>query len=129
MRHVEENLEYADRSGVGSLTEYELALYDEARDAYNKLGFIGCTGCRYCMPCPQGVEIPTILGLYNEYYMSDQGDEVKNRYWQQITPETHSTNCVACGQCEEKCPQHLPIRKFMGETSRMFPKPEQQKAP
>jgi predicted aldo/keto reductase-like oxidoreductase len=129
MRHVEENLEYANRSGVGSLTQYELALYDEARDAYNKLGFIGCTGCRYCMPCPQGVEIPTILGLYNEYYMSGQSDEVKNRYWQQVTPETHSANCVACGQCEEKCPQHLPIRKFMGETSRMFPKPEQQKAP
>ncbi|HEX9913990.1 MAG TPA: aldo/keto reductase, partial [Candidatus Bathyarchaeia archaeon] len=127
MRHVEENLEYADRSGVGSLTKYELALYDEARDAYNKLGFIGCTGCRYCMPCPQGVEIPTILGLYNEYYMSGQGDEVKNKYWQQITPETHSTNCVACGQCEEKCPQHLPIRKFMGETSRMFPQPEKPK--
>jgi predicted aldo/keto reductase-like oxidoreductase len=123
MRHVEENLEYANRSGVGSLTEYELALYDEARDAYNKLGFIGCTGCRYCMPCPQGVEIPGILGLYNEYYMSGQSDEVKNRYWQQITSETHSANCVACGQCEEKCPQHLPIRKFMGETSRMFPKP------
>jgi predicted aldo/keto reductase-like oxidoreductase len=129
MRHVEENVEYANRSGVGSLTQYELALYDEARNAYNKLGFIGCTGCRYCMPCPQGVEIPTILGLYNEYYMSGQSDEVKNRYWQQVTPETHSTNCVACGQCEEKCPQQLPIRKFMGETSRMFPKPEQQRAP
>jgi len=61
--------------------------------------------------------------------MSGQGDEVKNRYWQQVTPEAHSTNCVACGQCEEKCPQQLPIRKFMGETSRMFSKPEQQKAP
>jgi predicted aldo/keto reductase-like oxidoreductase len=129
MRHVEENVEYANRSGVGSLTQYELALYDEARNAYNKLGFIGCTGCRYCMPCPQGVEIPAILGLYNEYYMGGQSDEMKQRYWEHITPETHSTNCVACGRCEEQCPQQLPIRKFMGETSRMFPKPEQQRAP
>jgi hypothetical protein len=120
MRHVEENLIYADRSGPGNLTEYELALYDEAKEAYNKLGFVGCTGCRYCMPCPQGVDIPGILGLYNEYYMSGQSDEVKQRYWEQITPESHSINCVACGQCEEQCPQHLPIRKFMGETRRMF---------
>jgi len=127
MRHVEENLEYADRSGVGSLTKQELGLYDEAREAYNKLGFVGCTACRYCMPCPQGVDIPGILGLYNEYYMSGQGDEVKSRYWQLITPETHSSNCVSCAKCEEQCPQQLPIRKFMGETRRMFPQPEQPK--
>jgi len=125
MRHVEENLEYADRSGVNSLTKYELALYDEARKAYNSLGFVGCTACRYCMPCPQGVDIPTILGQYNEYYMSGQSDEVKNRYWQLVTPETHSSNCVSCAKCEEQCPQQLPIRKLMGETRRMFPQKEQ----
>lgn len=121
MRHVEENLEYADRSGVGSLTKHELTLIDQAKKAYNSLGFIGCTACRYCMPCPQGVDIPTILGLYNEYYMSGQGDEMKQRYWEQVTPETHSSNCVSCAKCEEQCPQQLPIRKFMGETRRMFP--------
>ena len=124
MKHVEENVEYADRSGPGTLKEYEVALYDEVRQAYNELGFIGCTACRYCMPCPNGVEIPTILGLYNEYYMSGQNDEIKNKYWEQITPETHSSNCVSCAKCEEQCPQHLPIRKFMGETARMFTPPE-----
>jgi predicted aldo/keto reductase-like oxidoreductase len=124
MKHVEENVEYADRSGPGTLKEYEVTLYDEVRQAYNELGFIGCTACRYCMPCPNGVEIPTILGLYNEYYMSGQNDEIKNKYWEQITPETHSSNCVSCAKCEEQCPQHLPIRKFMGETARMFTPPE-----
>jgi predicted aldo/keto reductase-like oxidoreductase len=124
MKHVEENVEYADRSGPGTLKEYELALYDEVRQAYNELGFIGCTACRYCMPCPNGVEIPTILGLYNEYYMSGQNDEIKKKYWEKITPETHSSNCVSCAKCEEQCPQHLPIRKFMRETSRMFTKLE-----
>ncbi|MBD3173294.1 4Fe-4S dicluster domain-containing protein [Candidatus Bathyarchaeota archaeon] len=120
MKHVEENVEYADRSEPGSLTEKELALIQEAKEAYNNLGFIGCTACRYCMPCPQGVEIPAILGLYNEYYMSGQSDEIKEKYWEQITPETHSSNCISCGVCEEQCPQELPIRKFMSEATRMF---------
>jgi predicted aldo/keto reductase-like oxidoreductase len=76
------------------------------------------------MPCPQGVEIPSILGLYNEYYMSGQSDEVKKKYWEQITEESHSSNCVSCGVCEEQCPQELPIRKFMRETQRIFAEPE-----
>jgi predicted aldo/keto reductase-like oxidoreductase len=121
MWHVEENLEYADRSGVNSLTASEIELYDQVKDAYNNLGFIGCTACRYCMPCPQGVAIPEILGLYNEYYMAENKDEIKEKYWEQITPEAHSSNCVSCALCEEQCPQELPIRKFMAETNRMFP--------
>jgi len=124
MRHVEENVEYAGRSGPGTLTDTELSLIKEAKQAYLNLGFVGCTACRYCMPCPQGVAIPEILGLYNEYYMSGQNPEIKEKYWEKITPETHSTNCVSCGVCEEQCPQEIPIRKFMGETARMFPKPE-----
>ena len=124
MKHVEENVEYAGRSGPGTLTDTELRLIKEAKQAYMNLGFVGCTACRYCMPCPQGVAIPEILGLYNEYYMSGQNPEIKEKYWETITPETHSTNCVSCGVCEEQCPQELPIRKFMGETVRMFLKPE-----
>ena len=124
MRHVQENVEYASRSDAGSLTTDELRLIEEAKDAYNRLGFVGCTACRYCMPCPQGVEIPEILGMYNEYYMSGQSDEVNDRYWEKIGPEAHADQCVACGVCEEQCPQELPIRKFMGEARRIFTKPQ-----
>lgn len=122
MRHVEENVEYAGRSGPETLSEEDLALVEEAKQAYLNLGFVGCTACRYCMPCPSGVTIPEILGLYNEYYMSGQNAEIKQKYWEIITPETHSNNCISCGICEEQCPQELPIRKFMSETTRMFPK-------
>lgn len=124
MKHVEENVEYAGRSGPGTLSEKDQALIKEAKQAYLNLGFVGCTACRYCMPCPQGVAIPGILGLYNEYYMSGQSDEIKQKYWTQITDDTHSSNCISCGECEEKCPQALPIRKFMKETEQMFKKPE-----
>jgi hypothetical protein len=124
MNHVEENIELADGSGINVLTDGELGLVEEAKQAYTNLGFVGCTGCGYCMPCPEGVDIPSILGLYNEFYMSGQSEEVKEKYWEEITEESHSSNCVACGLCEEQCPQELPIRKFMLETQRIFPKPE-----
>jgi predicted aldo/keto reductase-like oxidoreductase len=123
MRHIEENISYSDRSGPGALLEHELSLYEEVKDAYNKLGFIGCTACQYCVPCPEGVDIPTILGQYNEYYMSGGSEEIRKNYWQNINPENHASKCIACGICEEKCPQHLPIRKFMNEATRLFPQP------
>jgi predicted aldo/keto reductase-like oxidoreductase len=124
MRQVEENVKYADRSGPSTLSEPELALIGEAKQAYLKLGFVGCTGCRYCMPCIQGVSIPDILGLYNEYYMSGRSDTVKEKYWEKIATESHSSNCISCGECESKCPQELPISKLMKETVRMFINPE-----
>jgi hypothetical protein len=126
MWHVEENLIYADRSGPGTLTDDELTLYEEVRQAYNRLGFVGCTACQYCMPCPEGVDIPTILGLYNEYYISGGDEKVKDRYWEEIKLENHASNCIACGECEEKCPQELPIRKLMKEAVRLFPVPEKE---
>jgi predicted aldo/keto reductase-like oxidoreductase len=117
--HVEENLLYADRSAPGLLEPIELKLFEEVKEAYTGLGFVGCTACQYCMPCPENVNIPGVLGYYNEYYMS--GSQVaKENYWKEITPETHSSNCIACGKCEEVCPQELPIRKFMNETTRIF---------
>jgi predicted aldo/keto reductase-like oxidoreductase len=123
MQHIEENVSFADRSGPGILLKHELSLYEEVKDAYNRLGFVGCTACQYCTPCPEGVDIPTILGQYNEYYMSGGSEEVKKNYWQTINPENHASNCIACGECEEKCPQQLPIPKFMNEATRLFPKP------
>jgi predicted aldo/keto reductase-like oxidoreductase len=126
MRHVEENVIYADRSGPGTLKVNELALFEKVQEAYKRLGFVGCTACGYCMPCPEGVDIPTILGYFNEYYMSGESQKVKEDYWQNISPETNSSNCIACGKCEELCPQKLPIRKFMNETTSLFRNPQQQ---
>ena len=121
MKHVEENVMYADRSGPATITEDELVLYSEVKDAYNRLGFVGCTACQYCMPCPEKVAIPTILGYYNEHHLSGGSKEVKTKYWENVSPVNHASVCIACGKCEEKCPQQLPIRKFMNEATRIFP--------
>jgi predicted aldo/keto reductase-like oxidoreductase len=124
MDHVKENLLSAERSSPNSLEGDELNRYGRVKEAYNELGFIGCTACEYCMPCPQGIEIPMILGFYNEYYMSGQSDEVKEKYWEKITTDSHADHCISCATCEELCPQQLPIRKFMSESSRIFKRQE-----
>jgi predicted aldo/keto reductase-like oxidoreductase len=120
MWHVEENLVSADRSGVGVLNNGELALVERVKKAYNELGMIGCTGCRYCMPCPQGVDIPTILEFSNEYQIENRDPAVKTRYWEKITPESAAENCVSCRQCEEACPQQLPIIRLLKNAVRTF---------
>jgi len=80
------------------------------------------------MPCPEGVAIPEILALCNEYYTkrgdSDAEQEVKNRYTREITAEKGAGNCVKCGQCEGECPQELPIRNLVARAARIFERSE-----
>ena len=112
MQHVVENVESADRSGSGILKPEELELIERVRQKYRELGFIGCTGCRYCVPCLQGVAIPEIFAIFNEYY-STQNEAVIKSYTEKIPPESRASLCVSCGKCEELCPQQLPIRKLL----------------
>jgi len=102
------------------LTERELRIISEVRRKYEKLGFVGCTGCRYCTPCPEGVNVPEILSFYNEYYVENRNDEVKRRYGEHITPESQAKRCARCGRCEELCPQHLQIREILGRAAMLF---------
>jgi predicted aldo/keto reductase-like oxidoreductase len=117
MSQVVENVESADRSLPGSLTEEQLVIIDRIRRKYKKLGLISCSGCRYCMPCPQGVNIPELLAFYNEYYVKNEAEEVKGRYQKQIPAESRAKKCVRCGRCEEICPQKLPIRELLTEAA------------
>jgi len=109
VQQVKENVRTANHSGVNKLTREELSLINDVALKYRNMGFVGCTGCRYCQPCPEGVNIPEIISLYNEFYVKNRGDEVKNKYWEHITPESQAKRCAACGKCQELCPQHLPI--------------------
>ena len=113
MDHVVENLQHADRSGVGILTAEELSLIARVREKYLTSGLVGCTGCRYCVPCPEGVAIPDILTYGNTAY-TKLGDPsarqaVIAEYEATIPSEERIEACVRCGECEEKCPQHLPV--------------------
>jgi len=120
MEQVKENIKSANRSDPPTLTKKELLLINRVARNYKKLGFIACTGCRYCLPCPQGIKIPEIISLYNEYYMKDQSEEVKKKYCEQITPESQAKGCLRCGQCQELCPQQLPIQEILSRAARVF---------
>jgi predicted aldo/keto reductase-like oxidoreductase len=120
MDQVKENVQSANRSSPGVLTASELQLINEVASKYKELGFIGCTGCRYCIPCPEGVNIPEIISLYNEYFMKDKDDAIKTKYWEHITPESQAKRCARCGKCEELCPQKLTIREVLNRAAWIF---------
>ena len=117
---VKENVQTASKSGPNTLTAEDLRVIDRVKRRYKQLGFVGCTGCRYCMPCPQGVNVPQIFSLYNEYHVKEDKDEVKNKYWEYITPESQAKRCERCGKCEELCPQHLQIREILSRAAMLF---------
>jgi hypothetical protein len=120
MDQVVENLNSADHSGPGMLTKKELKLINRVAAKYRQLGFIACTGCRYCQPCPQGVNIPEIMSLYNEFFVKDRDDAVKTKYWEHITPESQAKRCQRCGTCEQLCPQQLPIKNILSHAVWIF---------
>ncbi len=129
MQQVEENVKTAECSGPNLLTETELDFIDQVTRKYKELGFIDCSGCKYCQPCAEGVNIPAVLALMNEYYTKNMLNEVKTKYWERIAPENQAKRCVRCGKCEELCPQHLPIRNFLRSAAFIFeqeppPKPK-----
>ncbi|MDR0468651.1 MAG: aldo/keto reductase [Peptococcaceae bacterium] len=117
MEQVQENLVSADRSSAGSLSKEELALVKEIEAIYRQRPGIPCTSCRYCMPCPQGIDIPRMLGTYNEALVYDYYVESKRTYG--MFGGT-AGKCVQCKECEGKCPQTIPISEWMGKIKEIF---------
>ena len=115
IEQVIENVKAAGRSGAGKLTKDDLMLVDRVAGKYREVGFIKCTGCRYCTPCPSGVAIPEVFSLVNEFFQKDRDPSVKAKYVAQLKQEQWANNCTSCGRCEELCPQHLPIRNLLRE--------------
>lgn len=103
---VEENLQTF--SPLKPLDADEQKALEQALTIYRQSATVPCTGCRYCMPCPMGVDIPAMLALYNQCAFDNDTIGFKHRY-KLFEAEHNAHNCVACGQCEGACPQRLPI--------------------
>ena len=112
MQHVIENIDSADRSGAGLLTDDELILIEKIREEYRRLAPVPCTNCKYCMPCPNGVEITAILEYYNESIIYDNPSASRSLYGS-LSEDEQADNCVECFECEEKCPQGIPISEYL----------------
>jgi uncharacterized protein len=115
---LEENLASVDRSGVGTLSEAELALVAEVRAEFQRLAPIPCTECGYCQPCPNNVQIPKIFGYYNQAMMFNAREYARFSYSNWIAPENRADKCLKCGECEEKCPQHIAIMEWLETVDR-----------
>ncbi len=114
MQHVIENLDNAEHSGVGMLSKEELILIDKVRGEYRRLVPVPCTNCKYCMPCPNGVEIAAILEYYNDAIIYDNPGAPRFLY-RNLSKDKQAASCVECFECEEKCPQGIPISEYLKE--------------
>jgi predicted aldo/keto reductase-like oxidoreductase len=112
MQHVVDNLACAGRSVIGSLDDKDLSLIDEVRKNYRKLSPIPCTSCGYCLPCPNGVNIPHAFLYYSDAMMYSDPRTARFRYRQEAK-EAWADNCIECLECEEKCPQEIPIAEWL----------------
>ena len=111
MQQVEENLRSADALKTNAMSKEDLAFIDLIRKKYEEKRAIPCTGCNYCMPCPNGVEIPRSFKFYNDCLMHD--DLVSTRKTYAFWKRGQASACIACKACEEKCPQRIPISQWM----------------
>jgi predicted aldo/keto reductase-like oxidoreductase len=114
MEQVKQNIGLASVSGAKTnvLTKKELTLIDKVRAKYDELCPIPCTQCRYCMPCPNGVDIPRNFSVFNTGVMYNKVDDARRGYLR-IPEEARAIACIQCRQCEELCPQDIPISEWM----------------
>ncbi len=109
---VQENCRIASEVQPHGFTEKHFELIAKVTEIINKTTKVGCTGCAYCMPCPQGVDIPAIFRCYNRMYSENKGAG-RFEYVQTVAlqkEKTYATQCIGCGKCEKHCPQSIHIR-------------------
>lgn len=123
---LHENIETAASTAIGSMTPEEREALREAKAAFEESFRVPCTGCNYCMPCPQGISIPSLFAAYNEsfslgwrtgffHYMMSVGVTSGN--------PSLATKCVGCGACVKKCPQHIEIPERLVDVSHRLQPP------
>ena len=113
LEQMEDNLSFM--RDFQPLSEEEQQVVEAAREALLQFDRIACTGCHYCTPgCPMEIHIPEIFAVMNVYKMYGNLNESRHDYgWR--PGGAKASECVQCGQCEDACPQHLPIISLLEE--------------
>ena len=112
MEHVVENVAHASTYGVGNMSDEDQALIAQVRDEYEDLCPIPCTKCGYCLPCTVELNIPWLFDVLNQGVMYDRIEEARERY-RHLDEGKRAASCTACKECEQMCPQSIPISAWM----------------
>lgn len=120
MDQVKENIKIASEAYPLTLTPKENQMISDVKDYFIESTKVNCTNCRYCMPCPHGVNIPECFWAYNHDSQFD--DFGKGDFWINgwLTEDQRPDKCTQCGECEEHCPQHIEIRKHLGDILKRY---------
>lgn len=97
MEHLKENLRIAEQGKPNSLSAKEKNLISEVSEIYRSRIKVNCTGCKYCIPYPMGVNIPRNLSYLNDIFMLDDVENAKFQYGVLLSPEEKAGNCAGCG--------------------------------
>ena len=122
---VRENMRAASEVRIGELTEEDHEMLKAAARVLRQKTKVPCTGCRYCMPCPHGTDIPGIFSAYNDFYGEGWFQGLKAYYMCTALRKdsTGASSCVQCGLCETHCPQNIAIREELKKAAAVLENP------
>ena len=112
---VQENARIASDAPAGHFTQEDFDFIGKIIAEIKRTEKVGCTGCRYCMPCPKGIDIPGIFRGWNLMYSETKVSGMKDYFQTTLLRKDSSpaTACIGCGKCEKHCPQEIPIREML----------------
>jgi hypothetical protein len=113
LQQVDANVESASHARSHSFQAADLAVITDLQQKYRERAAIPCTKCSYCMPCPNGVDIPGNFEIYNEAFLHEDIPGARFKYQIFIPEAARASVCIACHECEDKCPQNIPISEWM----------------
>ncbi|MCR5652353.1 MAG: aldo/keto reductase [Ruminococcus sp.] len=117
---VKENCRTAAEAKAGAFTQEDFDVLAEVSKKIRENEKVGCTGCRYCMPCPKGVDIPGAFRCYNAMFIESK-NQGRFQYAQTVGlsgEPAFPSQCIGCGKCEKHCPQNIPIREKLKEADK-----------
>lgn len=122
MEQVIENIKICDEEGkANSMTRDEKKIIDNLGEKFKSKTKVDCTACKYCIPCPRGVNIPGCFEALNNASMFDDVESVKINMYKFIEEnKSDASMCIECGKCEAMCPQHINIIDKLKEVKYTF---------